>query len=154
MDLPAHVFWSLALFKKYNWAWQGVFFGILPDLIFAIPVAFYWLKSGRKTSYGDLFPKIEPYYRFAHSAVTMLFFFAIFSLANREPYWPLLAGWGLHILLDLPFHRGGFVQGIALLHPISKRKINGKWWWKEIVEKRPWILLVNYALAALVYFFA
>src|SRR3989338_4819768 len=145
MDLPAHALWTFALFKNYSWQLEAVLFGILPDLIFGVP-ALYYIWATRKTNgkakgeerYGVVFPFVEPYYRFSHSALTMLFFFAVALLAARAPYWPLLAGWSLHILLDLPLHKGGWVQGIAPLYPLSRRQLNRGWWWKEIIEKRPW----------------
>ncbi|HIH20819.1 TPA: hypothetical protein HA244_06130 [Candidatus Micrarchaeota archaeon] len=158
MDLPAHALWAFALFKRYSWQGEGVFFGILPDLVFGIPALYYVLTTPggkfRDSQYGNIFPKIEPVYRFAHSAVTMLLCFAIASVFLRAPYWPLLAGWSLHILLDLPMHKGGWVQGLAPLYPFSKRRLNRGWWWKEVIERRPWIAVVNYALALLVYFIA
>ena len=161
MDLPAHALWAFALFKRYSWQWEAVLFGMMPDLIFGIPALYYMWVTRKlpgnpkgEERYGRIFPLIEPYYRFAHSAVTMLLFFAIASLAARAPYWPLLAGWSLHILLDLPMHKGGWVQGITPLYPISKRKVEGRWWWKEVIEKRPWLAAVNYGLALLVYFIA
>lgn len=154
MDFPAHIIWSLALFKSYSWQAQAVFFGVLPDLVFAVPAVYFWLKLGRPRSYAKIFPHVEPFYRLGHSAVSMLAFFAVASIYFGSPYWPALAGWSLHILLDVPFHKGGFVNGIAPFHPVSKRRVLGKWWWREVVQKKPWIAVANYALALLVYFVA
>ena len=162
MDFPAHALWAFALFKRYSWQWEAVFFGVLPDLIFGLPALYFLLKSPEKQfhkkfhdrNYAIIFPYVEPFYRLGHSAVTMLLCFAVTSLYFQNPYWPLLAGWGLHLLLDLPFHKGGWVNGIAPFYPISKRRVNGRWWWKEVIERRPWLAVVNYALALLVYFIA
>lgn len=154
MDLPGHFLWTFAIFKHFSWQLQAVFFGIFPDIFFSVAVAYFWLKAGRKASYGQLFPKVEPYYRLAHSALTMILVFFIISFYFHSFYWPVIAGWGLHLLLDLPFHKGGWVNGIAPLHPVYKRRIEGRWWWKEIIEQKPWIALANYSLALIVYFVA
>jgi len=156
MDLFAHGLWALALFKRFPWSWQAAAFAVLPDLFFGLPALFAGISLGRgwQNNYEKIFPKVEPFYRTSHSLVTMFLCFAGASLFFGEPQWGVLAGWGLHILLDAPVHRGGWVDGQAVLYPLSQKRIRGKWWFKEEVEKRPWIVAINYALALLVYFFA
>ncbi|MBI5229496.1 hypothetical protein HY991_05265 [Candidatus Micrarchaeota archaeon] len=133
---------------------ESVFFAVLPDIAFGIPVIYYLLRFGRKTSYEKIFSKIEPFYRGGHSLLVAFSCFAITSLFIGSPYLPLLAGWGLHSLLDIPLHKGGWVQGQAVFYPISHKRISGRWWWKEAVETKPWIAFANYSLAMLVYFLA
>ncbi len=156
MDLLGHGLWAFALFKHFPWQLEAAAFSLLPDLLFGIPALFFLMAFGRnwKGNYGKLFPKIEPFYRAGHSLVTMVVCFAGATLFFGEFQLALVAGWGLHILLDAPVHKGGWVDGQELLYPVSKRRVKGRWWFKEEVEKRPWIIIVNYALALLVYFLA
>lgn len=123
-------------------------------MLFAVPALYFWLWAGREKGYGGIFPKVEPYYRMAHSVFTPIILFAGLWMLFRRLYWPVLAGYLLHLLLDLPLHKGGWVQDIAPFYPFYNRKVKGRWWWKEVVEKYPWIVVVNYSLAALVYFVA
>lgn len=151
MDFPAHLFWTLALTRRYSWTWEAAFWGVLPDLLFGIPAIALMLRM-KSRDYGRAFPKIEPAYRWGHSAIVMLAAFAIASVISSRPYYPLLAGWGLHLLLDLWTHKGGFANGQIPFYPISMRRVAGKWWWKEEAERRPWLVAANYALAGIAYF--
>ncbi len=147
MDFPAHFLWALALFQRYSWVFQGVFFSLLPDIIWSIPAIYFYLSSGRKSNYDKLYPKIKPIYQWSHSIVLPTLGFVVIWLWTKTFYWPLLAGYFLHILMDLPFHKGGYANGIAPLYPISNKKINGWFWWREVLREKPYLAILNYLIA-------
>jgi hypothetical protein len=92
-------------------------------------------------------------YRCAHSAVTMAFAtVAVFLAFGPQSATGVLAGWTLHLLMDVWSHKGGIVNGVRVLYPLSDWRPPSLLWWREEVRAKPWLYLVNLAAAAAVYF--
>ena len=168
MDTLSHGLWGGVIAKvanrtsprlSYGWSfWWGVF----PDLA-AFGIPFLWLFSRiafSSMTFADIYrshgsaPPSLPasywfdtfaptVYNYSHSFIIFIGVFALVALIARRPVWELMA-WPLHILVDIPTHTDGFYV-TPFLWPVSDVHVQGiRWLNMEL-------LLVNYALLALVY---
>jgi hypothetical protein len=158
MDILAHALWTTAaavaargrIRRPIHLGWAA-FWGIFPDLFsFAIPaVVRIWWYTTDATPFLLPDAKSAPHFQFAwqlyhfsHSLVVFAVTFGIAWILAKRPVLELL-GWALHILIDIPTHRGIFT--VHFLWPFSSYGVSGFRW------ESPWFLAVNYAVLLLLY---
>lgn len=155
MDVFAHALWTNAVFyKKYAsekaqryWA---VFFGVMPDLVSFTPAFLYMVFSGNHFGIEAFNSGIWVYrwaaasYNITHSLIVFIVAMVVVTVIRRgKQYWPLW-GWALHILIDIPSHKGFYET--PFLYPISNYKFDHGIPWAH-----PLFMVVNYSLLTLVY---
>lgn len=168
MDIVAHGLWAglgavwLARRRPVSRG-QGagaVALGMLPDVAHLLPVAAWSLFGGGTAAdlaaYAFAMPGGEPAMPFwaseaahhlhciFHSALVAG---AVAWLLARVPRWwrvlaVPLAGWWLHIVIDVLTHSADFYPA-PVLYPITQRGFDGIAW------NTPWFMAVNYATLAL-----
>ena len=149
MDVLAHFFWTFAIFfRRKKERWLAALFGVMPDLLSFGPhfllslFAESWGFGGR-TALANIPGYIFLLYNITHSFVVFLVVFLLMYVFARKVYWPL-AGWGLHIAIDIPTHSKAFFA-TPFLWPVSGFTVEGVSW------GTPWFLMVNYAALVVVY---
>jgi len=156
MDFFAHIAWSMILFGKFfNFSYliQISFFSVLPDLLWGIPAVFYmiyFMLKNRKILSWKKRPtkftkKLENLYNSSHSFSVMILFFFIFSIIFSQFYWPILFGWGLHLLLDIFTHKDSIYFKQKPFYPLSNYSVRGYIWhghWKFLILNWSAIILV------------
>ena len=167
MDLLAHALWAGAAAKALD-ANVGVsratFAGIValavaPDVVPMLPVLAYAVERPEAVSFvvayataaPDSEPALPPAIAWAthhlhctmHSVVVLALVTSL-AWAWRRRFPLVLAGWWLHVLLDVPTHSADFYP-VPLLYPLSDRVFHGVAW------HEPWLLAANYVALALAY---
>ena len=158
MDLPSHFIWAFVLFHNQPWAWVAVAFCCIPDVLWFLPrlirVAYHrlFIRRGRLpfTDISDV--QTRHLYRLNHSLITATFA-SLFAFLVSTPQMAIgvFAGWALHLFMDIWTHKGGIVDGIRLFYPLSDWKFPALIWWKEELERRPWVYGTNLAAAAIAF---
>lgn len=173
MHIISHGLWAGAAAKlnnKYSGRrrvnfWHAFFWGVFPDVFaFAIPFTFgSWLfltgkyhldivgnflfrLSQHPSWYApgtSLFKLTQTLYSASHSLVIFLFVFLAVYLIWKKPIWAM-GGWGLHIIFDIPTHRGSLFPTPAFW-PISNWHFNGVDW------AHPSFVTMDVALLVIVY---
>jgi len=126
---------------RLGWA---VFFGVVPDLaIFTVPAVLriWWRLTGVTTSLlpqpgGPRLDWVWGLYACVHSLLIFGLAFALVWAIARRPVWEML-GWLLHLVIDIPTHRGWFA--IRFLWPVSAVQFDGIPW------ETGWFLAATYA---------
>lgn len=138
MDIISHGLWGSIAFGRANTRsfWTAFFFGVMPDLFsFGLFTVATFLGIASRVSWGDGEPPpmdaipqyIHDLYNITHSFIIFFLIFAlVWVLNNRRPYW-LMAGWGLHILVDIPTHSYQFFP-TPFLWPFSHYTFSGIPW--------------------------
>ena len=150
MDIISHALWTNVAYLKMQrrtriWA---VLFGILPDIVsfgpfFVEEIAFHTVR-GTITQFSAAGVRyITTAYNLTHSLVLFAAVVGIVWLVWRKPYLPL-AGWGLHIVIDIFSHSRAFFP-TPFLYPISNYTVDAISW------TYPYFLLPNFAVLAAVY---
>lgn len=153
MDILAYGLWAGLTVKAVNkkdlakkrikLGWF-IFWSIMPD-IFTFTLIFFWFAGSILLGYGSLknlphFQIIEPMpegtylvaqitswlYNFSHSLVIFVIIFALVFLFWKKIPWAM-AGWLLHILIDIPTHSYDCFP-TPFLWPLSQWKMDG-WAW-------------------------
>lgn len=162
MDVFAHAFWTNAVFyKKYQTEktqrYLAVLFGHLPDLLAFTPAFFYLVFSGTRGGIEAFNSGVWVYryaafaYNFTHSlalfliGVLTVFIIRKFLGLKSGFYWPMW-GWCLHILIDIPSHKGFYET--PFLFPFSGYKFDHGISWGH-----PLFMIINYSALILVYLF-
>lgn len=152
----------------------AIFWGVFPDLFaFVLPIALIIINIITGQINPSDLPRpeaLEPVrrdgipafhllsilYTISHSLIIFLIVFAVISILLYSMYYPLrntekkfripweMAGWPLHILIDIPTHSTQFYS-TPFLWPISDIKFNGLSW------GTPWFLVLNYFVMIIVY---
>jgi hypothetical protein len=155
MDVIAHALWTNAVFhSKYHFQKRqrqiAAFFGILPDLVGFTPAFFYMLISGHRFGRGAfngdiwVFRFASEAYNYTHSLVIFLFVAILVALIRKgKIYWPMF-GWALHILIDIPTHRGFYET--PFLFPLSNYRFSHGISWGH-----PIFMFINYSVLILTY---
>jgi membrane-bound metal-dependent hydrolase YbcI (DUF457 family) len=173
MDVLAHTLWTNAVFHlKYKnqrrLRYLAAFFGVAPDLVGFAPIFIYIfyhaIAVGHFTNpMTDAFLSNHWTARFASEAYnythSLVIFVATFGLVliignivkkiqSQENYrfwffWPML-GWALHILIDIPSHKGFYET--PFLFPLSNARFDHGVPWAH-----PVYMAINYSLLILVY---
>lgn len=155
MDVLAHALWTNAVFyKKYGeeklQRYMAVAFGVLPDLAVFAPAFVYMIFSKSHFSIESfnsglwVFRYAAAGYNFTHSLVIFTAVMIVVTLIRKgKQYWPMW-GWALHILIDIPSHRGFYET--PFLFPLSGYKFDHGVSWGH-----PLFMLINYSLLAAVY---
>jgi hypothetical protein len=154
MDIFAHSLWTGAIFyKKYNNDKKNLFlsvlFGILPDLLSFAPVFIYafFARKGFFELIGSgawVVNYASQSYNFTHSFVIFLLGLAVVLIIRKgKIYWPMF-GWLLHILIDIPTHRGFYET--PFLFPLSGYQFSHGISWGH-----PVFMIINYSAIAIVY---
>lgn len=131
----------------------AILFGILPDLFSFAPIFIYQFFT--KVAFLDLIGRdiwvvhyASESYKYTHSiiifglAVLVVYLFRKF-LHKSVLYWPMF-GWALHILIDIPTHRGFYET--PFLFPLSDYQFGYGVSWGT-----PWFMIINYSVLALSY---
>lgn len=154
MDFLSHLVWAFVLFHSQPWGWLAVFFCVLPDLLWWFPRLLLKANLKRKKIEYDEDSDLQTrwLYRANHSLVTWAIVVAASYLVfGAQVAAGLAAGWLLHIFMDVWTHKGGIVNGIRLFYPLFDWRFPAVVYWRETVRDKPWVYLLNLALAAAVY---
>jgi hypothetical protein len=155
MDVFAHALWTNAVFyKKYRaeklQRYIAMAFGVLPDLVVFTPAFLYGIFSGSHFSEGSFNSALWVFryaawgYNYTHSLVIFAAAMIIVIFIRKgKQYWPMW-GWALHILIDIPSHKGFYET--PFLFPLSGYKFDHGVSWGH-----PLFMLINYSALALVY---
>ncbi len=158
MDVLAHALWTapaaIAARQRSRYpihlGW-AVFWGIFPDLFsFTVPAVLrvWWYATGVTAS---LLPDAKSAQRLqfvwrlyygSHSLIVFATVFGVVWVLARRPVLELL-GWGLHILIDIPTHKGIFA--VPFLWPLSSFALSGIRW------ESGWFLVINYTALLLIF---
>ncbi|MBI2130578.1 hypothetical protein HYU10_02300 [Candidatus Woesearchaeota archaeon] len=147
MDIFAHGLWGYAVFHRNRRnAWLAALFSVLPDIIPFAPVFIMRLLSGNFDRGPPPISSIPKYttmaYGFTHSIIIFSIVFLLVFLLTRKWYWPM-AGWGIHILSDIPTHSSRFFA-TPFLFPVSDYRYNGISW------GTPWFMALNWTALLIV----
>jgi len=164
LDTIAHGLWAavgaLALGHRFEVTRSqvalAVALGVAPDIAQAVPVAGWALTQpepiatfidfaiatpGREVVMPDAVSAVSHH---LHCALHSVFFAGIATLAAwrlRRTLLVPLAGWWLHIALDIPTHSASF-YAVPFLYPFSDRTFDGIAW------TTPWVIVANYLALA------
>jgi membrane-bound metal-dependent hydrolase YbcI (DUF457 family) len=155
MDFLAHIIWSILIFGKlvpFTELMQVGFFSVLPDMIWGIPAFSYfiyrYLRGDKiirdKRGIPRSSKNFEKIYNFSHSFSVMALMFGILSLIFSRLYFPLLLGWGLHLLIDILIHKDSVFRQRPL-YPLSNRTVRGYVWHGEAK-----FVILNWALIIII----
>lgn len=137
MDILSHGLYGGVAFGRKNRAsfWWSFFFGVMPDLFsFGLFTVGTWIglfehpdwSSGQHPDPNQIPQFVHALYDVTHSLVIFALVFALVWLILRRPLW-IMAGWGLHILVDIPTHSSEFFP-TPFLWPVSDFHIDGHPW--------------------------
>ena len=155
MDIISHGLWGGIAFGRGSVRsyWTAFFFGVMPDLFsFGLFTIATFLGLSSRVSWGDGEPPpmeaipqyVHGLYNVTHSLIIFVLVFAlVWILREKRPYW-LMAGWGLHILVDVPTHSYQFFP-TPFLWPFSDYRFDGEGW------GHPLIFFPNIALLVILY---
>jgi hypothetical protein len=154
MDIVSHgLYGGSGLWaKKSKRFWLSFFFGIAPDLFsFGIFTIGTWIgifdrpdwSRGQHPDPAMIPQFVSTFYDYTHSLVIFALVFGLVWLIRRRPWW-IMAGWGLHILVDIPTHSSAFFP-TPFLFPLSNFHIDGHPW------SSPEIFLPNVILLVMLY---
>jgi hypothetical protein len=118
MDIVSHGLYGGVAFGRKNRKdfWLSFFFGIAPDLFsFGIFTIGTWIgifdrpdwSRGQHPDPAMIPQFVSTFYDYTHSLVIFALVFGLVWLIRRRPWW-IMAGWGLHILVDIPTHSSAF----------------------------------------------
>ena len=164
MDIVAHALWAAA---GGRWLeakavidgrtfWGVVALAVAPDVVPMLPVVAHAAVRPNPLqfliAYVTATPATEPalpalvqawthhLHCAVHSIVVLFGLTALLGLVRRR-FPCILAGWWLHVLLDVPTHSADY-YGVPIFYPLSERTFDGIAW------TDPWLLVVNYLLLA------
>ena len=167
MDVIAHGLWAGAAGEYLRRrtgqdprlvAWT-VALGMAPDLVQFVPVAAWSLTLPESTQFLAAFafaspdnePSLPPLiHQLSHHAHCALHSIVIAGIVTalawlwRPASMLPLAGWWLHIAIDVPTHSADY-YAVPFLYPFSASGVDGVAW------TTPWMLGLNYVLLLLVY---
>jgi membrane-bound metal-dependent hydrolase YbcI (DUF457 family) len=166
MDIVSHALWSAALGEHLRrrglitrrGLGMTIALGTLPDLVSFVPAALWTLREAHPVeatwAYIAATPGTEPLphsintlshnlHCVTHSVViTALLTFIVW---RARPAWlPLLAGWWLHIVMDIPTHSHAY-YAVPFLYPLNDWAVDGVPW------TNPWVMALNYAALAIAF---
>lgn len=168
MDTFSHALWAILPFKYMNLKkkrfnlWAAAFWGMFPD-IFAFAVPFLWMAFSvtiggmavsqfpNAVSFEPVDPALAPVFSLVHVLYSLSHSLIIFALITGISYLLFkdktvyLGGWLIHILIDIPTHSYDFYP-TPIFWPLSDWKLNGIKW------ANGWVLIANFALLAVFYF--
>ncbi|MEZ5357254.1 MAG: hypothetical protein R3F48_00395 [Candidatus Zixiibacteriota bacterium] len=149
MDIISHALWGGVAFGRTNRArfLAAGSVSILPDLLTeGLFGVLLFLGIGNMPGWENGHPNITDYplfaqnlYSLTHSLLIFAVVFGIAFLIYKKPIWPL-AGWGLHILIDIPTHSRALFP-TPFLWPISSFTFDGIPWHTPIILTLDVILL-------------
>lgn len=155
MDIIAHGLWTNAAFyKKYRDdkknRYLAVLFGLLPDLVSFAPSFIALFLTGLHFDFDQALHSQKWFYlwgresyNYTHSLVVFAAVMAIIAVIRKgKIFWPL-AGWGVHVAIDIFSHKYFFQT--PFLFPLSDFKISGLSW------GQPAFMITNYSVLAVVY---
>lgn len=127
--------------------WWVVWWTVFPDVLaFGPSVAVgLWLRLTGGATDGHL-PHVHlglPLYALGHSLIVFAAVLGLSALVTRRLV-VSLAGWLLHILIDIPTHSSRY-YATRFLWPLSDYGFDGVPWWT------PWLLGCTYASLAVTY---
>jgi hypothetical protein len=168
MDMLAHALWAgagLAVLRRRPalrpalgtaLGVGAVAASVLPDLMQGLPVLAWSLAAGQGLATVQAFALAAPgaeqalpvaveawshhLHCIAHSAPIAAVALAA-AWAWARALWPLLAGWWLHIAIDVLTHSADFYP-VPVLYPFTMRGFDGIAW------NTPWFAVANYAALA------
>ncbi len=166
-DVISHALWAGAAGEALRRRFGGgrrvvaatVAMGVAPDLVFVLPVAAWSVFQAEPASllhrYLTAVPGTEPLLppmlasvdHHLHCVMHSIVVAGVVALIARwkRPALVLpLAGWGLHIALDIPTHSSDY-YAVPFLYPLTYWGVDGIAW------TTPWLLALNYLAIAVVY---
>lgn len=148
MDVFSHALWGgLALGRQGRRDYLAAMaFSLLPDLLgegVMFTLALLGLDGMPSLAQGhpnitQFPPWARTFYNFGHSLIVFAVLFTLVWWLRGRPCLPL-AGWGLHVLVDIPCHSVALFP-TPFLWPLSDFKVDGLPWGS------PWILVPNFLL--------
>ncbi|MFH0804830.1 MAG: hypothetical protein V1916_01385 [Patescibacteria group bacterium] len=142
MDTVSHAAWGATVVRARPLVWWAAMSGALPDIIPALYgiVRYRWryvqdTSSQRFVNNPDVgYLKV---YHFCHSLIPISVVTVLLRVLAPH-YWVLAIPYYLHILLDIPTHRG--MWATRLLYPFSDVHAEGFNWWRH-----HWITVGNWS---------
>ena len=151
MDFVSHALWGgVAVGRKnkrmFLWA-AGI--SVLPDFLteglFGVLLL---LNIGGMPGWENGHPNITDYpmfaqnlYNITHSLVIFALVFGVVWLVAKRPLW-VVAGWGLHVLIDIPTHSLALFP-TPFLWPISDLRVDGIGWDNPVILVLDIVLLIT-----------
>lgn len=152
MDIFSHSLWTGLIYRKEKKIWWPIIFSVAPDLfsngIYVVISIFKGISfvDSTRVHLNPVGPEIIPtLYSFSHSLVFFAIAFIAVWLILKKPWWPL-AAWGIHILVDIPFHSVKYFA-TPFLYPLSSFSIDSINW-----GDNNYILAINFCVLAVIYF--
>ena len=167
MDIVSHALWAGAaaeVIRRTRGSSAGAFattvaLGAAPDIGHLIPVLGWSLTQSEPAAvlhqYIAATPGTEPpmpwlVRELSHHLHCLFHSIVVLSLltllvSRIRPGWTwILAGWWLHVVLDIPTHSSEY-YGVPILYPFSEWSFDGVAW------TTPWVLATNAAALAATY---
>jgi membrane-bound metal-dependent hydrolase YbcI (DUF457 family) len=150
MDFVSHALWGGVSFgrKNRNNFLLAAGISILPDVLTeGLFMVLYLLDIGGMPGWENGHPNISDFpmfaqnlYNITHSLVIFALVFGLLWATAKKPVW-VVAGWGLHILIDIPTHSLTLFP-TPFLWPISYFRVDGIGWDNPIILAIDIVLLV------------
>lgn len=158
MDIFAHSLWTNVVFykklrlEKFQRFW-AILFGVLPDFASFVPVFIYMLVT--RSEFFDIVGSdswvvryASESYQYTHSLVIFLcavfLVFLLRKLMHKSAIWWPMFGWLIHILIDIPTHKGFYET--PFLFPLSPYRFT-----EGISWGHPTFMIINYSALLVVY---
>ena len=151
MEIFSHILWPMMLFRNKLWREEALFFAILPDISFLFIMLYVLLGTPMDIGWHRAMytmPEIyNQFYFFMHSFVALgIAAIVIWKLKPR--LLPALAGWFLHICMDIPMHDGDYAT--RFLYPIFPDVyLSGLNWTDYRVLGLTYLMLLNFTIYSL-----
>jgi hypothetical protein len=155
MDILSHGLYGGVAFGRQSRKsfWLSFFFGVAPDFFsFGLYTIMSFLgmtnhpsfASGHHPDPSQIPEYVHVLYNLTHSLVLFSLVFGVVWLIRKKPLWEM-AGFGLHILVDIPTHSSQFFP-TPFLWPVSSFHIDGhSWGTPEIFLPNVLLLLALYS---------
>ncbi len=147
MDVFAHALWGYVVFRKRALTKLAVLATVMPDL-FSFGIYLLVLLFTGYFPFGR--PEIDAipgYITFMYNVTHSLFIagvFGVFVYLKYKKYLILIAGWVMHIIIDIFSHSEDFFP-THFLYPLSDFHLSFISW------SNKWFMLANYSALLVVY---
>jgi len=151
MDIFSHSLWAGVIYRKDKKIWWPIFFSVAPDIfsngIYMVISLFRGVSiiDSSRIHLNPVRPEIIPFlYSVSHSLIFFAIAFLVVWFILKKPWWPL-AAWGIHIVVDIPFHSVKYFA-TPFLYPLSSFTINSINW-----GDKTYVLMINFSVLAVIY---
>ncbi len=147
MDVFAHALWGYVVFRKRALTKLAVLATVMPDVLsFGIYLTMLFFSGHFIFGKPDVYT-IPHYVTFLYNVTHSLFIagvFGVFVYLKYKKYLILIAGWVMHIVIDIFSHTEDFFP-THFLYPLSDFHLSFVSWANK------WFMLTNYSALLVVY---